>query len=429
MLNGPVRRTLAVAALSALVAAAIPGAADAGGRHPDLARQPIAANDGWAAYDGGTTGGSDAARDHVYTVDTWAELQAAVKGDEPKIVKVKGAVDAWTDAAGNALTCDSFNDPGYTWESYLETYDPEVWGWNRAAGPVEEARVRSYNAYRQHVLLQIGANTTVIGEGDASVTHGSFYVTNDNVIVRNLGVHNAYDCFPQWEGTAWDGEFDNFEISGATHVWLDHLTVDDGDYDDYAAPEIWGAHVEHLDGGIDIVRAADLVTVSWCRIGEHDKTMLIGNTDSGSYDEADKLRVTIHHNWFDNSGQRSPRLRWGQAHVYNNYYTWDADTDYTYYYSIGAGKYSAVYAESNAWDIEGFDASKAIYNWGGDAMHIEDSLFNGEQTDLLAAWNEAHPEAPMAGEVAELPVLHGRIDPVRTVPYLVPAWSGAGRLG
>ncbi|MFC3495296.1 pectate lyase family protein [Glycomyces rhizosphaerae] len=427
-MNGPVRRVLAAAAIAALAATSVPGAADAHGRH-DLGRQTLAANDGWAAYDGGTTGGADAARDHVYTVDTWAELKEAVQGDEPKIVKVKGDIDAWTDADGSALTCEAWNDPGYTWESYLETYDPEVWGWNAPAGPVEEARDRSYDAYREHVLLNIGANTTIVGDGAASVTHGSFYISNvDNVIVRNLGIHNSYDCFPAWEGDAWDGEFDNFELSGATHVWLDHLTVDDGGYDDYAEPEIWGAHVEHLDGGIDIVRASDLITVSWSHIGAHDKTMLIGNTDSDRYGEADKLRVTIHHNWFDTTGQRSPRLRWGQAHVYNNYFTRDPDTDYPYYYSIGSGKYSAIYAENNAWDMEGVEPSQALYNWGGDAMHIEGSLFNGEWVDLLAAWNEAHPEAPMTSEITEFPELHGKIHTTWAVPGLVQAWAGAEKL-
>ncbi|HEX2143616.1 MAG TPA: hypothetical protein VHG10_03810 [Glycomyces sp.] len=427
MMNRPVRRTLAVVALAALAATALPGTADAGGRH-DLGRQAIAANDGWGAYDGGTTGGSDAARDHVYTVDTWAELKEAVQGDEPKIVKIKGHIDAWTDAEGNALTCDDWNDPGYTWESYLETYDPEVWGQDAPTGAVEQARVRSYQAYREHVLLPIGANTTIVGSANASVTHGAFYISSDNVIVRNLGIHNSYDCFPAWEGTAWDGEFDNVEVSGATHVWLDHLTVTDGDVRDYESPVIWGARVEHLDGGLDIVRAADLVTVSWSHIQDHDKTMLIGNTDSDRYDEDDKLRVTVHHNWFENAGQRAPRLRWGQAHVYNNYFTYDGETTYPYYYSIGAGKYSAIYAENNAWDLVGIDASSAIFNWGGDAMHLEGSLFNGRRVDLLAAWNEAHPEAPMAGTVADHPVLHGKIHPTRVVPILVPLWAGAGRL-
>lgn len=430
MMNGPARRLIGAAAVAALAATALAGAAQARPHHPDrdLGRQTLGSDDGWAAAEGGTTGGSDAADENVFTVETWSELKEAVQGDEPKIVYVEGDIDAWTDANGNALSCEDFNDPEYSWELYLETYDPEVWGWNEPSGPVEDARDRSYRAFREHILLDIGSNTTIVGKGRASVTHGSFYLDGvDNVIVRNLGVHNAYDCFPSWEGDSWDSQFDNFELSGATHVWLDHLDVSDGDYSDYVdAPVIWDARVERLDGAIDIVRASDMVTVSWNHIDTHDKTMLVGNTDSDRYDEWEELRVTIHHNWFENVSQRAPRLRYGQNHVYNNFYTYDPDSGYPYFYSIGAGAHSAVYAENNAFHMPSVEAGDVLRNWGGDAMHIEGSLFNGRRTDLLAAFNEAHPEDAMSDEVDRGPEFHGRIHPAWAVPWLVRFRAGAG---
>ncbi|THV33904.1 pectate lyase family protein [Glycomyces buryatensis] len=435
-MNGPARRLLAAVALAALASTALTGAAQARpghghghGHDRDLGRETIAANDGWAATDGGTTGGSAADDAHVFKVDTWDELQTAIKGDESKIVYVDGDLDAMTDDQGNALSCTDFNDPGYSWETYLETYDPEVWGPNEASGPVEDARKRSYNAFRQHILLSPGSNTTIVGLGDSSLTHGSFFITGvENIIVRNLGVHDAYDCFPSWEGDSWDAQFDNFEISASTHVWLDHLTVTDGDAatNDYASPVIWEHKVERFDGGIDVVRASDLVTLSWNHIDTHDKTMLIGNTDSTNYDEADKLRVTVHHNWFETTSQRSPRLRWGQAHVYNNYFTYDAESGYPYFYSLGAGKESAIYAENNAWDMPGVDPALAIGNYGGTGIHVEGSEFNGEEIDLLAAYNEANPTKSLSGEVAELPAVHGKIHDTDEVAELVMRRSGAG---
>ncbi|GAB3657414.1 pectate lyase family protein [Glycomyces tarimensis] len=428
-MNGPARRLLTAAATAAVAATALSGAAEAKPpKHDhDLGRETLAANDGWAAAEGGTTGGSEATDDNVFTVDTWAELQAAVQGDQPKIVHVEGHIDAWTDADGKPLACDDFNEPGYSWELYLETYDPDVWGWNEPSGPVEEARDRSYDAFREHVLLEPGSNTTIVGSGDASVTHGSFFLNGvDNVIVRNLGVHEAYDCFPAWEGDAWDGEFDNFEVSASTHVWLDHLTITDGGFEDYEAPVIWGSRVEHLDGALDIVRASDLVTVSWSHISNHDKTMLIGNTDSDRYEEWDKLRVTVHHNWFENTSQRAPRLRYGQNHVYNNLYTHDGETSYPYFYSIGVGVHSSIYAENNAFLMAGVDPGAVIGEYGGTDVHIEGSLFNGRRTDLLAAYNEDNPDSPLGGEVGERPELHGKIHPTWAVPWLVKAKAGAG---
>ncbi|WP_100444201.1 pectate lyase family protein [Glycomyces xiaoerkulensis] len=433
-MNAPKRRLAAAGAAlaaAALTASALATTAEAkpSDKDDDLGRQTLKANDGWAAAEGGTTGGSDAAEENVHTVDNWAGLKEAVKGDEPKIVYVEGDIDAWTDADGNALSCEDFNDPEYSWDLYLETFDPEVWGWNEASGPVEEARDRSYDAFREHILLRIGSNTTIVGEGDASVTHGSFYIGNaDNVIVRNLGVHEAYDCFPQWEGDAWDAEFDNFEVTGSTHVWLDHLTVTDGSTHDYEAPVIWDARLERLDGAIDIVRASDLVTVSWSHIRNHDKTMLIGNTDSERYEEWDKLRVTVHHNWFENTGQRTPRTRYGQNHVYNNYISYDEASGYPYFYSIGSGVHSDIYAENNAFHLPSIAPEDTLRNWGGDRMHVEGTLFNGERVDLLAAYNEAYPEASMTDELEEYPELHRNIHPTVAVPWLVRARAGAGEL-
>ncbi|GAB3237309.1 pectate lyase [Glycomyces halotolerans] len=435
-MNAPARRLLAAGAAvtaAAVTATALAVTAEAKTPHhddgDDLGRQTLAANDGWAAAEGGTTGGAAATDENVFTVDTWAELQEAVKGDQPKIVQVEGHLDARTDADGNELTCEDFNDPEYSWELYLETYDPAVWGWNEASGPVEDARKRSYDAYKNHIRIAPGDNTTIVGLGDASTTHGYFYLNGvDNVIVRNLGVHDAYDCFPSWEGDSWDAQFDNFEVTGSTHVWLDHLTITDGRTRDYEQPVIWGARVEVHDGALDVVRGSDLVTLSWNHIQNHDKTMLIGNTNSDRYDEWDKLRVTIHHNWFENVGQRAPRTRYGQNHVYNNYYTYDEASSYPYYYSIGSGVHSDVYAENNAFDMPSVAPEDALRNWGGDAVHIEGTMFNGQWVDLLEAFNEAYPEDAMTDELDEFPELHGKIHPTQAVPGLVKARAGAGNL-
>jgi pectate lyase len=43
--------------------------------------------------------------------------------------------------------------------------------------------------------------------------------------------------------------------------------------------------------------ASDLLTVSYNRLHDRDKTMLIGSSDSRITDRG-KLRVTVHHNQF-----------------------------------------------------------------------------------------------------------------------------------
>ncbi len=106
---------------------------------------------------------------------------------------------------------------------------------------------------------------------------------------------------------------------GATHVWVDHCTFGDGDNPDSNQPLYFGRLFQVHDGELDITNASDLVTVSWNRLADHDKVMLIGSSDSAAADVG-KLRVTLHHNMFVNVIERTPRVRFGQVHLFNNYF-------------------------------------------------------------------------------------------------------------
>ncbi len=47
----------------------------------------------------------------------------------------------------------------------------------------------------------------------------------------------------------------------------------------------------------------------------------MGHDDKNADQDRDRLRVTYHHNWFDGSKQRNPRVRFGEpVHIFNNYY-------------------------------------------------------------------------------------------------------------
>ena len=134
-------------------------------------------------------------------------------------------------------------------------------------------------------------------------------------------------------------------------MWIDHNTFEDRETADETLPQYFGVLFQVHDGLLDITNASDFVTVSWNRFRNHDKLMLIGSSDSAPADRG-KLRVTLHHNLFDDIGQRAPRVRFGQVHVYNNYY--DVD-DRRLAYSWGVGVESAIFAEQNV-----FAAAKDI---------------------------------------------------------------------
>ena len=131
----------ALGGVALLLTAASPANADPD-RRADIARETLAAGDGWAAAGTGTTGGSAATPEHVFTVGDRAGLVAAVAGDEPKIVVVSGVIDANTDDTGAPLTCADYARDGYTLDAYLAAYDPAVWGWDAGALRTRRGRTR-----------------------------------------------------------------------------------------------------------------------------------------------------------------------------------------------------------------------------------------------------------------------------------------------
>ncbi|WP_069172213.1 pectate lyase family protein [Streptomyces griseus] len=401
-----------------------------------IERAVLPAGDGWAAADGSTTGGSKATPDHVYTVTDRAELIAAFEdaGDAPKIVRVVGTLHGNADADGTPIGCEEYQQDGYTLEKYLAAYDPAVWGRDEVpSGPLEDARDASAKRQAAAVNVYVPSNTTLVGVGeDATVIGASLQVRNvSNVIVRNISFEDTYDCFPQWDPTDgdtghWNSEYDNLVVHGSSRVWVDHNTFGDGDRPDSAQPRYFGELYQQHDGLFDIVRGADLVTVSWNVLKDHDKTMLIGNSDGAGATDRGRLRVTLHHNLFKDVNERAPRVRFGQVDSYNNHFVATEGAAYGYTYGIGAE--SHLVAEHNAFTVPaGLDKAAILKKWSESALTAEDNYVNGRRTDLIAAHNAGFPTAQLARGAGWTPELRTRIDHPRAVPALVDRGAGAGR--
>ncbi|MET9353965.1 pectate lyase [Streptomyces sp. NPDC006617] len=406
----------------------------------DISRDTLAPNDGWAAHGTGTTGGAAADDDHVYTVTDRAELVRALDGgsDTPKIIKVAGTIDANTDDDGDRLGCADYATDGYSLTKYLAAYAPHTWGSAKPSGVQEEARKASADRQGERVELTVGSNTTILGLGDpkntAVVKGASLQLKGaDNVIVRNLDLRDAYDCFPVWQPNTgglgdWKTAYDNIWLSGATHVWIDHVTLSDKGHLDEDEPTYFGRNYLRHDGLLDITNASDLVTVSWSRFADHDKAMLIGSSDSATGDRG-KLRVTLHHNEFTSVVQRAPRVRFGQVHLYNNRYVVPDGAPYRY--SWGVGTESALYAENNAFTTPGHvEAADLVKSWNGSALHQTGTRFNGYPVDLLAIHNayNSGSERDLSADVGWTPTLHTVIDSAEAADRAVAGDAGAGRI-
>ncbi|MCG0063526.1 polysaccharide lyase family 1 protein [Streptomyces tricolor] len=395
------RRTLAVSA--AVVAAGVGAGVfvmNANADGVDLYHQTLAAKDGWAASGTGTTGGAKADSAHTFTVSTRAQLVKALgsaSDTTPRIIKVKGTIDANTDDSGRKLTCaDYASGTGYSLSAYLKAYDPATYGRSKLpSGTQEKARAAAQDRQAKNIVFKVPANTSIVGVPgtDAGITGGMLQIQNvDNVIVRNLTFSATEDCFPQWDPTDgddgnWNSAYDSVSLRGATHVWADHNTFTDAPHFDKANPTYFGREYQIHDGALDITKGSDLVTVERNRFTDHDKTMLIGSSDK---DSTGKLRVSIHHNVWKGIVQRAPLARLGQIHLYNNVYDTTTVNGYAPQYSINSRAKAQVVAEANHWTVpSGGKVAKLLSGDGTGSVAGSGNLVNGTVTDLVAAYNAA----------------------------------------
>jgi pectate lyase len=419
----------------------------------DLGREVLPLNDGWAAFGAGTIGGSQAIDSQVYIVTNRAELIAALNNgvfsstspsnpsDTPKIIYVDGVIDMNVDDNDQPLTCEDYYRDGYTLEAFLETYDPAVWGRVAPSGPLEGARLASRNAQQDRVRIRPGSNTTIVGLDKHATIRGGWFdirgtasVNRTNIIIRNLTFEDTYDCFPAWAPTdgelgSWNALYDSISLRDSNHVWIDHNTFVDRETADENLPHYFGVLYQVHDGQLDITNASNYVTVSWNRFENHDKVMLIGSSDNAPADVG-KLKVTLHHSLFEDLGQRVPRVRYGQVHVYNNYYK--VDNPENYVYSWGVGKESAIYAENNFFRVNpstGITPDMFIERLNGTAIFETGTMLNSpsqsghHDIDVLEAYNAVN-DPYLLGEVGWTPTLFVDLMETQDVPSAVE--SGAG---
>lgn len=208
-------------------------------------------------------------------------------------------------------------------------------------------------------LLGVGSNKTIYSAyGAGGFRRGTLRIDGThNIILRNLKFRELWEwddlTAGQYDRNDWDyiTILSRFSGPGVTarahHIWIDHCDFE-----------------KSYDGLFDIVQGADLITVSWCKLAgvmsgetarwvrrqfeqlegrpelfpnyrlfrqvvgpaavrQHEmfqlKGNLVGNSTEALTAERDRghLNVTFHHNWYFNVDQRMPRMRFGNAHVFN----------------------------------------------------------------------------------------------------------------
>ncbi|MFI7429401.1 RICIN domain-containing protein [Micromonospora sp. NPDC049836] len=250
-----------------------------------------------------------------------------------------------------------------------------------AVGSSSAAVIRVSGTISCSGMLRVRSNKTILGNAGATIAGCGLNISGDrNVIIRNLTFRD------------WDDDAINVQES-ATNVWIDHNTFTHG-----------------YDGAVDIKRGSDFVTVSWNRVYNHDKTMLLGHSDDNGAQDSGHLRVTYHHNWFDASTQRHPRVRFGNpVHVYNNYYYNNSG------YGVASTMNAGVLVEGNY-----FENVKDPYHLGegdsgpGSLVARNNYLVNSGSGQT-------------GGSVAGIPYSY-TLDSASSVKSIVTGGAGAGRI-
>ena len=214
------------------------------------------------------------------------------------------------------------------------------------SSPAEGIQLKGKSAYTE-------MNITIEGVGeDAAVQGFGFLVRNSgNVEFRNFAVMAFMD-----DGVSLDTKNCN--------IWVHNMDIfygsTGGDSDQAKG-----------DGSVDIKGASTNVTVSYVHFWDSGKCSLCGMSDSAEF------LVTYHHNWFDHSDSRHPRIRVASVHIYNNYFDGNAK------YGVGTTKGSSAFVEANYY--------RNCKNPMMSSMQGTDALgqgtFSGENGGMIKAYN------------------------------------------
>ncbi|WP_281309530.1 T9SS type A sorting domain-containing protein [Flavobacterium flavigenum] len=129
------------------------------------------------------------------------------------------------------------------------------------------------------------------------------------------------------------------------------------------------------DGALDAKRST-YITFSYNHFWDSGKSNLLGLKEGASMAG---LYITYHHNWYDHSDSRHPRVRYYSAHVYNNYYDGNSK------YGAGSTLGSSVFMESNF--FRNCKYPMLTSQQGTDKYGGAEGTFSGEAGGTIKAFN------------------------------------------
>jgi len=242
-------------------------------------------------------------------------------------------------------------------------------------------------------LIDIASNKTLRG-GTAAHLQGIGLQVNGarNVIIQNIAVSHV---IAEGAGEANDA----IELTGgAKNVWIDHCEF----YSDRDNGE------DYYDGLVELKNGASFVTVSWSHFHDHHKVSLISSGDEQVGDVV--IRATYHHNYFHDVGSRLPSIRFGKAHVFDNYYVNVANT------GVNSRMGAVVRVEHNYFET----SDDPIGSWDSSTVGTWDVVNN--------VFDTCNGSQPTTSTGSLIPPYEYALDAPEELPSLVPAGAGVDKL-
>ncbi|MFY1694584.1 MULTISPECIES: pectate lyase family protein [unclassified Solwaraspora] len=259
------RRPVALRLLAAAATTAVAATIGVALLTPQASASVTGSATGFATGNGGTTGGAGG---QTVRVSTGTALHAALcnraSSSTPIIIEVQGTINHGNTSKVSGDSC------------------------NTADGVIE--------------LKQI-SNVSIVGVGSGAVFDqvGIHIREARNIIIQNVTVRNVKKS---GSPTSNGGDAIGMEAS-VRNVWVDHVTL-----------EASGGESEGFDGLFDMKNDTQYVTLSYSILRNSGRGGLVGSSES---DRSNGF-VTYHHNLYENIDSRTPLLRGGIGHMYNNYY-------------------------------------------------------------------------------------------------------------
>lgn len=204
----------------------------------------------------------------------------------------------------------------------------------------------------------IPMNVTIEGVGDDAWLSdwGFVFVKANNVEMRNVGIALFND--------------DGISIKESVKMWIHHCDIFYGKAGS-ASDQAKG------DGSLDVKDDSQYCTFSYNHFWDSGKMSLCGMKS-----ESGPNYMSYHHNWFDHSDSRHPRIRTMTVHIYNNYYDGAAK------YGVGVTTGSSAFVENNYY--RNTNRPMMSSKQGTDASG--DGTFSGENGGMIKSYGNVFVE-------------------------------------